>query len=267
MGLPTVARTMGHVSRWSVKKSSVKKKIVFILWERNRLLRVNCIHTTSDAEAQEVRELLNNEVSTATIPLGIRVPEFAEISKSEARKILGLNEKDKIIVFLSRLDPKKRIEKVFNVLKKIRDCKLIIAGAGSNSYENYLRRLATCLGIDARITWYGWADEINRWRILKAADVFVLPSLSENFGLAALEAAACGVPVVLSRGVDVGRRLSELGAAKICFNDHSYEEFVNEILNAPNKYEFDFNYIRSEFNWVHTAERLKELYMNILKSV
>ena len=265
MKIPCVARTMGHLDPWSLRNSKMKKKIALLLFEKKRLLNASVIHATSNSEASNINKLLGDHINVATIPLGIKIPEGGHLSKSDSRRFLGFKEDDKLIIFQSRLHPKKRVELLFNVLVKIPFAKLVIAGRGDHAYENYLKKLSRSLRLEGRVIWLGWLDGARRGALLKAGDVFALPSLSENFGLAALEAASCGITSVLSEHVDVGIRLSELGAALIC-KDDDYVGIIKRVLEAPGNYQFDVDKILREFDWNNIGLNLKQLYLRIVNN-
>ncbi|MGH9440709.1 MAG: glycosyltransferase [Thermoanaerobaculia bacterium] len=90
--------------------------------------------------------------------------------------------------------------------------RLVIAGSGEPDYESRLRRLAESLGISEKVTFPGWLDGDAKTAALAGADLFVLPSSQENFGLAVLEAMAAGVPVAVSREVDLSDEVEASGA-------------------------------------------------------
>jgi glycosyltransferase involved in cell wall biosynthesis len=262
--IPCVARTMGHLDEWSLTKSSIRKKIFLDLWEKKNLLSAKLIHTTSCSEAANVRKVLGGDIKIEIIPLGINLPDGCDLSKTDARRLLGIKEDCKVIVFQSRIHPKKRLELILKAISELSYPLLAIAGSGDKAYIENLKKYAKSLGIEKNIIWLGWLDGVKRGAILKAGDLFVLPSSSENFGLAAVEAAACGTPVLLSENVDVGVKLKELGAAVIS-KDHEYSSVINNILKKPGDYLFDAKSVIDEFNWSKIAEKISKAYLRILR--
>ena len=120
------------------------------------------------------------------------------------------------MLFLSRLDPKKNVEGLLRALNllpaEFGDLALVVCGDGAVDYSAELRRLADTLGIADRVVWTGRLEGEAKSAALAAADLFLLPSFSENFGIAAVEALAAGLPCVLGRGVAIAEEIQAAGA-------------------------------------------------------
>jgi len=108
----------------------------------------------------------------------------------------------KVILFLSRLDAKKGLDLLLPafalVKQKFANAVLVLAGEGDPAFVNCLKAQATALGVGADVLWAGFITGQRKSAALADADAFVLPSHSENFGIAVLEAMAAGTPVVVS---------------------------------------------------------------------
>jgi len=120
------------------------------------------------------------------------------------------------VLFLSRLHPVKGLDLLLPAFARVRaslpEARLTIAGAGEPGFVRSLRAHAARLGLDSSIEWSGFLEGEEKQRAFLNADLFVLPSYSENFGLAAVEAMAHGIPVLLSDCVGVKCHVSEAGA-------------------------------------------------------
>lgn len=122
----------------------------------------------------------------------------------------------RIVLFLSRIHPKKGCDLLIEAFAKIaaQDTRLALVMAGPDpvrwrpSLEQHARRL----GIADRITWTGMLAGDLKWGAFRCADVFALPSHQENFGIAVVEALACGVPVLITRRVNIWREVEQAGA-------------------------------------------------------
>jgi len=123
------------------------------------------------------------------------------------------------VLFIGRLCPVKGIELLFDafaiILLCYPDTLLVVAGAGEECYIQKLRAHALKLGIADDIVWTGFLDKAGKAAALADADVFVAPSQSESFGLAAVEALGAGVPSVISDGVGIADEVSDAEAALV----------------------------------------------------
>jgi glycosyltransferase involved in cell wall biosynthesis len=145
------------------------------------------------------------------IPLGIDLncsPQNA-ISRQKQGDVINL-------LFLARIERKKNLEGLLQalrlVLSKYPDVTLNIAGDGDPKYVDTLKSLARDLAIDGHVNWLGYVDGDRKSEVLAAASAFVLPSYSENFGIAVVEALAAGLPCLVSHGVAISDEIDKAGA-------------------------------------------------------
>ena len=99
------------------------------------------------------------------------------------------------------------------------DLHLVMAGPEQPAYGATLRGLAARLGIAQRITWTGMLSGAEKWGAYRAADVFMLPSHQENFGIVVAEAMACGLPVLISNKVNIWREVRRDEAGLVAEDD------------------------------------------------
>jgi glycosyltransferase involved in cell wall biosynthesis len=174
------------------------------------LTHAAAVHFTSVIERDEARAL-GLIFRDAIIPLGVET-DGAATALSDP-KILGRQR----ALFLSRLDPKKNFEALIDAFASspaLRDSTvLIVAGSGEKGYVDTLVSHIETAGISDCIFWLGHVDGAQKASVFAAADIFILPSFSENFGIAAVEAMLAGVPCVLSRGVAIANAAVAAGAA------------------------------------------------------
>ena len=154
------------------------------------------------------------------------------------RQYPGLRDRH-VVLFLSRLDEIKGLDLLlpaFAILRRQMDnVSLIVAGGGTASYAARLRQMARTLGIEADITWTGFIDEKQKFSAMAGATVFVLPSYSENFGIAVVEAMACGLPVVVSDRVAIHGEVSAARAGLVVpCNIDALAKSMESILKNPN---------------------------------
>jgi glycosyltransferase involved in cell wall biosynthesis len=184
---------------WARKHKRWKKWPYFILFERRHLQQAASLLATSELEAGNLRRFFPN-TPIAVIALGLpeeQVPDYAG-----ARARLQWNPDEKVLLFLSRIHPKKGLELLLKALSNLPHTdfgkvRLVVVGDGESSYVRIVRALDESLkGSLPRVDWVGpvWGDK--KWCYLQGADLFCLPSYSENFGLAILEALQVGTPVL-----------------------------------------------------------------------
>ena len=102
------------------------------------------------------------------------------------------------MLFLGRINWKKGLDRLIPAMAHVPGTDLLIAGNDEENYTPTLQALAERCGVAERVRFLGPVHGRDKWRLMATADVFALPSYSENFGIAALEAMACGVPVVVT---------------------------------------------------------------------
>jgi glycosyltransferase involved in cell wall biosynthesis len=213
-GVPYVMRPLGLLNRWGMEnRRRWMKALSFRLLDRPALNRAAAIHYTSRAEEKEASRL-GLRAQPAVVPLGIDLKAYdalpsPQLFLNKFRKAAGKH----VILFLSRLDPKKGIESLLDAFASIGpsdlNCVLVIAGKGDATYESHLRQHASRLHLEAHITWAGFLSGDDKGSALAAADLFVLPSQSENFGIALVEALAAGKPCITTEGVALSEDMRE----------------------------------------------------------
>jgi glycosyltransferase involved in cell wall biosynthesis len=225
------------------------------------------VHFTSRGEWDEAKAL-GVPLRGIVIPLGVDGAEGDESGEES----VGVGSARKIILFLSRLDPKKNVEGLLKAVALVRQrhahAVLVIAGDGPAEYVRSLQALAQAEGIAEVTTWAGYIDGQRKWNALTAADIFVLPSFSENFGIAAVEALIAGRPCIVGSGVAIADTIARAGAGLVTEPDPS------SIANALDRLLGDEALCREmgvhakeladrEYSSGLMAKRLVELYSNI----
>lgn len=210
-GIPYLLRPLGLLNRWSLQQSPRRKQLMLQLVDRANIRAAAALHCTSRAEAEEVADLgLNHR--TLVLPLGVPLPPVTPASSPGPIRFL----------FLSRLHPKKQLPVLLQALAALQhqqpkaQWQLLVAGTGTPAYTAELQATAKALGIAGRVQWLGFVEGVAKQRLLAEAHWFVLPSASENFGIAAAEALAAGTPVVLAPGVALAADVASCGAGWVC---------------------------------------------------
>jgi D-inositol-3-phosphate glycosyltransferase len=211
----------------------------------------------------------------SVVPCGVNLELFKPIAKNVARKTLGLND-EKVLLFVGRIDPLKGIEqliKTLPLLKNTDNLKLIVVGGDENSCVELeeLKKLSVALGVRSLVTFPGLVRQERLPHYYSAADVCVVPSYYESFGLVALEALACGTPVVAA---DVGdlSNIIRSGETGYVTKDNSPERLaagIRSLLSGPLPDKESALSIRasvSRFDWPQIAEKIAGEMRTVLES-
>jgi glycosyltransferase involved in cell wall biosynthesis len=196
----------GMLEPWAWRAKRWKKRPYFHLFERGRLVDARALLATADEEAEHLRRLVPS-APVFTLPLGLTGD--ARPAYQEARRRLGWDPEERVLVFLSRIHPKKGLDILIQALEGHAQGRLVIVGGGSEDYVAHLREL--CRSRRAALPRVDWMGEVlgdERWAYLQGADLFCLPSHSENFALAVLEACQVGTPVLTTTETPWARMLA-----------------------------------------------------------
>jgi D-inositol-3-phosphate glycosyltransferase len=208
-------------ARWGVPHltmfhtlAEVKKRSRISEWEPDvRIEAEHAIVQQADriiAAGSDEKELLvrlygASAERISVVPCGVNLDLFQPVDQRKARRELSLRDDDRILLFVGRIEPLKGIDILLGAAAELameHDCSVLVIGGDSSAQQGeiaYLRNLAARLGIAERVSFLGSVDHERLPLYYSAADVCVVPSFYESFGLVALEAMACGTPVVASR--------------------------------------------------------------------
>ena len=162
------------------------------------------IVVSTDEERQDViRHYDAPPRNIEVIPAGVNLDMFQPVDRDAARAELGIKE-DRVILYVGRIEPLKGIDILLRAIPMLeygQDLRVLVVGGnpGNDAELDRLKSMTVELGIEDTVTFTGSVPQSTLPTYYSAADVFVLPSHSESFGLAPLEAMACGTPVVVSR--------------------------------------------------------------------
>ena len=191
-GLPLVVSPRGTLSEWAMHSGSAVKRLFWPLVQRPSLAATTCFHATAESEYEDIRRMGFRQ-PVAVIPNGIDIKELQPKSSSGGRTLL----------FLGRIHPIKGLDMLLPawraVQTKFPDWHLRIIGPDNGGYVEKMRRMAHDLKLE-RIEFCGSLYGQDKWDAYRNADLFVLPTYSENFGMAVAEALASAVPAIVTKG-------------------------------------------------------------------
>lgn len=193
--IPMIYSPHGMLEPWIIKRNFWTKKLpALILYQKKAIRIADAIHTTANSEKENLLRLGYNQ-NIFIVPNGIDLDSI-ELKKKWQRCHR--------ILFLSRLHEKKGInfliEAVSLLKNDLRDYSIIIAGEGEEQYIRKLKSQTEEKGVSHLFNFIGGVYGSKKWELYQHADVFVLPTHSENFGIVVAEALASGTPVITTKG-------------------------------------------------------------------
>jgi len=217
-GVKYAVRPLGTLNRWGMEnRRPWLKRLSFELIERRILRHAAFVHYTSEQEREEAALL---KITTRPEIIPNPVPLTGDESPGGRFRGAHPQLRDReIILFLSRFDRKKGLELLLPAFAAVRkefpSAALVLAGAGNAELVDGLHAQAKKLGIEAHVFWPGFLKGEEKRNAFADADLFVLPSRSENFGIAVVEAMAAGCPVVVSDQVGIHGDIAAANAGAV----------------------------------------------------
>lgn len=183
----------GMLAPWAIDHKALKKKMAWLFYQKSDLDAVDLFQATSQ---QEARNIFENgfRKPVAIVPNGVDVPLW--------RSRTDLSDGRKTILFLSRIYPVKGLLNLVGAWQKIKDphWRIVVAGPDEAGHKKEVMSAVNAAGLQDYFEFVGPVDDDAKWERFFNADLFVLPSFTENFGIVVVEALACGVPVITTTG-------------------------------------------------------------------
>jgi glycosyltransferase involved in cell wall biosynthesis len=199
--VPYIMRPAGVLDTWGMKnKSRLVKSTSVRLVEAPLLAAAAAVHFMTPLEQARAADL-SLTMRPVVLPTGLELDRSGDPGEP-LEELAG--EDLRVVLYLARIHPIKCVDVLLRAFAGLEDrdsrLRLVIAGDGNPALVAGLRRLAEALGLADRVRWLGFTSGARKRWLLSRADVFVLPSASENFGIAVVEAMNAGAPVVVTRG-------------------------------------------------------------------
>lgn len=274
-GVPYVVRPLGTLDPWSLKQKQLKKRLFWQLGVRKMLKGAAAIHYTTQAELELAEESLGL-TRGVVIPLGIETDLLNEHEGAKDSGVKALSSfKPPYVLVMSRLHQKKGLEVLLpaflSLVKKPEFAKwqLVLAGDGESTYVASLKSLVKSGGGNGNVVFAGWLEGAQRKNTLRAASLLALTSYQENFGLCAVEALACGVPVLLSPHVNLAQEIEKAGAGWVApLEGAALEQTLAASLRdergRAERGALGKQLVQRRFTWDAVAVALMNLYYKLL---
>ncbi|PWJ56726.1 glycosyltransferase involved in cell wall biosynthesis [Dyadobacter jejuensis] len=211
----------GLLDKWALAHHQWKKDLVTFLYQKSILAKADLIQINNTDEEQDViRYLGERPKNLKIIPNGMKLEEYQNLPQKGAfRKRHGLGADQKVLLFMGRLNVKKGLDLLLPAFLKIHqqvpEATLILAGP-DDGYEKTTREFISQHQLEGKVKLVGMLTDTLKKEALADADLFLLPSYSEGFSIAVLEAMTSGVPALVSDRVGFGDYIARHQAAYLC---------------------------------------------------
>jgi glycosyltransferase involved in cell wall biosynthesis len=259
---PLIISPRGMLEPWAINHNAWKKSLAWYLYQRRDLESAAVLHATAQQEAASFRRL-GLQQPIAIIPNGTELIEWRDLTfpKGSPRKML----------FLSRIHPKKGLLELVQAWKIVspKGWKMVIAGPDEGGHQKIVETAIQQAGLQDEFELTGAVDGAEKEALYRSADVFVLPTFSENFGLVVAEALACGVPVITTKGSPWEGLLTHRCGWWIDIGVEPLVAALREATNLPPDTLRDMGqrgrvYIEQNFGWPEIARQMLSVYRWVL---
>jgi glycosyltransferase involved in cell wall biosynthesis len=268
--IPYIVRPLGQLCTWSLAQSARKKQIYLNAIERANLNGCRSIHFTSAAEQQEAAQL-DLSPPSFILPHGLAIPPTIPDARQRLRQYFDLPADEPIVLFLSRLHPKKGLDSLIPALAELADRRwtFVLAGSGDPEYETKIKSLIAANNIQDRTLCPGMVTGELKDVLLQGADLFALTSYSENFGVSVLEALASGLPALVTPGVALAdlvdkQQLGYVPALDVRSIATSIEQALANLDRLQLMGARAHKFIAENYTWQKTATDLIDIYRSLM---
>ncbi len=218
---PKLMTIHGLLDRWTIKRSYWKKQLMSSLGQRNWVRETPAIHVNNQQEVEDVQRYLGHpHPHVAIIPNGLRPAEFIKLpERGRFKREYGIKPDQKVILFLSRLNVKKGLDVLlpaFQRLSRERSAIQLVLAGPDDGYLATIEQFIRQHKLENRILLPGMLIKEQKLAAFADADLFVLPTYSESFAIAALEGLATGTPSLLTEHVGFGNYIRSYQSAHLC---------------------------------------------------
>jgi glycosyltransferase involved in cell wall biosynthesis len=276
-GIPYIIRPAGMLSKYSLGHRSWIKRFSWMLSERGTVAGAAAFQATTEPEADDIRQVWPS-ADVVVIPNGVDDSAFTvRPDRNSLRSLLlkSLAERP-ILLFLSRLHPKKGIvDLLLPALAAMTDRPLLVIAGGADDhdpgYATLVKQTITSLGLQNDVRLWGEVKGPDRWALFDAADLFVLPSHSENFGIVVAEAMARGCAVLITDQVQICDHVGRAECGVIVTVDidaltSSIKNLLSDLGELHSKGLRGRQYAQNHFSWIAVANDVKRMYTEVIYS-
>lgn len=269
--VPYLLRPHGSLDPYMWSRGRIRKSFAEALFQNSVTRHAAVLHYTTEEE-KRLATPYSLGVPGVVIPLGVSVPDNLPAHGFLQQKYPEIGSR-KVIIYFGRVNFKKGLDilsRAFGqLLRQRQDVHLVIAGPDDEGYGDKVRGWLYEGRALEHTTFTGMLSGFDKWAALRDANIFVLPSYSENFGIAVVEAMACGLPVVISNKVNIWREVESAGAGIVIgCNAEECTQAMAWLLDHPREAREmgakGAAFVRERFNWSTVGAQLEDVYSRII---
>ncbi len=272
-GIPYVLQAHGSVGAFFQK--GFLKRTYDTIWGHRILRDASKAIAVTKIEAEQLKNVGVSEDKIEIVPPGIDFSEFENLpKKGRFRNRYGLNSSQRIVLYLARIHKIKGPDLLVKAFARLvgegSDTQLVVVGP-DDGYLPALKKLVKELGIEERVLFTGPLYGKEKLEAYVDADVYVLPSSYEIFGLTVLEACVCGTPVVVTEACGLADWIDQRAGFKVGHDEYRLQEAICVLLsNEELRRQLGDRargLVREQFSWHKAAQQIEKIYTELLSSL
>lgn len=257
LGVAHVISPRGMLEPWSLRYHRLRKRLAWRLYQRRDIAAAAVLHATSESEADNLCALgLTNPV--AVIPNAVTLPAGLPPRPGQASRTA---------LFLSRIHPKKGLLDLVSAWAAVRPpgWRMVVAGPDESGHLAKVKAAAQAAGVAGDFSFPGPLDDDAKWAAYREAELFILPSFSENFGVVVAEAMSAGLPVITTRATPWRLLRDAQCGWWIDTGADALAQAVREATSLPGEARARMGSLaaaaaRERFRWDRVAEAMRQVY-------
>ena len=266
--VPYLIAAHGMAEPWALAYKHWKKRAYLALVETRNLRRASCLHALSRPEVGHLRKLAP-QTPICFIPNGVNPAHFDDLPprtmlEEQCPELIGKF----VLLFFARVHVKKGLDLLVEALKQIApthpELHIVIAGNDDGALKPFCSRMAD-LGLSRMMTYVGHVAGQRARRVWAVADAFILPSYSEGFSMAILEAMACRLPCLITTSCHFPEAATSHAAIVVTPDIDAVTHGLHELLDRSSDERIRLGktgrrLIESHYTWNRQAKRLAAVY-------
>jgi len=268
--IPYVLQAHGSLPR-IVSKQRLKQ-LYDNLWGYRLLKDASKLIAVTETEAEQYKSMGISADRIAVVPHGLDLPTFDKLpERGELRRMYRLDDKQRVILYLGRIHKIKGLDLLARAFaglsKSLNDIKLVITGP-DDGYLSSLKKLITDLKITDNVLFTGPLYGQEKLKAYVDADLYVLPSSYEIFGITVLEACACGIPVIITDRCGTAEVVNGQAGMVVPYDKEQLQQALL-IMLSDDKLRQELGekgklLVQKKFNWEKIAEQVEQVYQEVL---